>query len=109
MQDTNTELLKQRYLAQAEAQPSKEPEDQPEVEAKFGEAQTVTVTKNLYQRILALSVNLLVVGQLFVAMYFAAKEPDRMQPVFFSWFFSMLIPTLIGVFIVRRIIRAKCK
>ena len=81
----------------------------PEEQAKFGEAQTVNVTTNIYQRILALVVNLLLIVQLFIAMYFAAQSPDRFQPEFFSWFFRMLIPTLIGAYIVRRMIKARCK
>ena len=88
---------------------SEQPEESPDEQAKFGEAQAVSVTTNIYQRILALVVNLLLVVQLFVAMYFAAQQPDRFQPEFFSWFFRMLIPTLIGAFIAKRIIKARCK
>lgn len=70
----------------------------------MGEAERVEVAKGPARRILTIAVNLLVIGELFVAMYFAAKDPDTLTPVFYKVFFSLLVPTLVGAWAARRII-----
>lgn len=78
-------------------------------EPGWGEAQPVEITANLYRRILAIVANVLVLAEVFVAMYFAAQDMDEITPIFFKVFFSLLIPTIIGIIIARRVISARFK
>lgn len=47
----------------------------------------------LLHKVLVASVNLLMVGALFVAMYRASLSPDEFTPTFFATLFSLLLPT----------------
>ncbi|MDR2489206.1 MAG: hypothetical protein LBD42_06930 [Desulfovibrio sp.] len=78
-------------------------------EEALGEAQAVQLAYGLPRLLLTVATNLLVLGEVFIAMYFAAKNPDEITPVFFKLFFSMLLPTLILAFILKRIITLKGK
>ena len=75
-----------------------------EVQPGMGEAERVEVATGLPRRILTLTVNLLVISEVFVAMFFAAKDPDTLTPVFFKVFFSLLLPTIVGAWAARRLI-----
>lgn len=78
---------------------------QPDVqEAGMGEAQKVSLTSSPRLKLFALFINVLVLMELTVAMYFAAQDQDRLTPVFFKIFFSLLAPTIIVAIAGRRII-----
>jgi len=70
----------------------------------LGEAQQVSLSTNPRMRLFAFFINIIVVCEVFVAMYFASQEPDRLTPVFFKIFFALLIPTLVGAYFGRRLI-----
>lgn len=70
----------------------------------LGEAQQVSLTTSPRMRLFAFFINLVVVCEVFVAMYFAAQQPDRLTPVFFKIFFALLVPTLVGAYFGRRLI-----
>ncbi len=70
----------------------------------MGEAQKVSLTASPRLRLFALLINVLVVSELCVAMYFAQQTPDRLTPVFFKVFFSLLVPTLVAAVVGRRLI-----
>ncbi len=54
------------------------------------------------QLIAVILIDVLILTELFIAMYFAAQNPDELTPVFCKHFFSMFVPTLvIGLFSVR--------
>lgn len=73
-------------------------------EPGMGEAQNVSLTCSPRMRLFAILINVLVVTELFVAMYFAQQTPARLTPVFFKIFFSLLVPTLVVAFVGRRLI-----
>lgn len=73
-------------------------------EAAMGEAQKVSLTSSPRLRMFAVLINVLVVSELFVAMYFAQQTPVRLTPVFFKIFFSLLVPTLVAAYVGRRLI-----
>lgn len=73
-------------------------------EPGFGEAQKVSLSSDPRLRLLSIVINLLVVSELFIAMYFASQNPDTLTPTFFTIFFSLLIPTIIGAIVGRRLI-----
>jgi hypothetical protein len=77
---------------------------QPSEEGALGEARPFSLTDDPRLRLFALFINLLVVIELFVAMFFAARDPDNLTPVFFKLFFAMLTPTLVVAFVGRRVI-----
>jgi uncharacterized integral membrane protein len=77
---------------------------QPPEEGALGEARPFSLTDDPRLRLFALFINLLVVIELFVAMFFATRDPDNLTPVFFKLFFGMLAPTLIVAFVGRRVI-----
>lgn len=77
---------------------------QEHAEPAMGEAQKVSITCSPRMRIFAIGINILVITELTVAMYMASLQPDEFTPVFFKVFFSLLVPTLIGAFIGRRMI-----
>ena len=81
-------------------------EDSPELpsEGPIGEAQSVQVAHGLPRMLLTVAVNVLVLAEVFIAMYFAAKNPDEITPIFFKTLFSMLLPTLVLAFIAKRVI-----
>lgn len=73
-------------------------------ERGMGEAQKVSLTSSPRLKLFALFINILVISELFVAMYFANQTPARLTPVFFKIFFSLLLPTLLLAFAGRRLI-----
>jgi hypothetical protein len=70
----------------------------------FGGAEEVNLVSSTYQKILAVSANLLILIELTIAMFFAAKAGDDFQPVFLKIFFSMLIPTLVAWIIAKKLL-----
>ena len=84
----------------AEAAPS--PENA--AEGPIGEAQSVELAHGLPRMLLTITVNVLVLAEVFIAMYFAAQNPDEITPIFFKTLFSMLVPTLVLAFVAKRII-----
>ena len=70
----------------------------------IGEAQSVQLAFGLPRLLLTAIVNVLVLVEVFIAMYFAAKNPDEITPVFFKILFSMLLPTLVLAYVVKRIL-----
>lgn len=89
-------------MAQSTLQTKEIPQD-----TGYGSAQSASITTSLRLRIFALFVNLLVLSELCIAMYFAAQDMDNLTPVFFKVFFTLLIPTIIGTILVRRFIAAR--
>lgn len=73
-------------------------------EPAMGEAQKVSLSSNPRMRLFAVLINFLVISELCVAMYFAQQTPDRLTPVFFKVFFSLLVPTLVAAVVGRRLI-----
>lgn len=73
-------------------------------EPGMGEAQTVSITCSPRMRLFAIAINLMVLTELCIAMYFAAQDQTQLTPVFFKVFFSLLLPTLVIAFVGRRII-----
>lgn len=78
-------------------------------EAVYGGAQHVSVTSSFALRLLAVAVNVLVLAELCVAMYFGSQDMDNITPIFFKVFFSLLIPTIVGTIIMRRILSARIR
>lgn len=75
--------------------------------AVYGGAQHVSVTTSFSLRLLAVAVNILVLAELCVAMYYGSQDMDNITPIFFKVFFSLLIPTIVGTIILRRILSAR--
>lgn len=50
---------------------------------------------NFSQKIVIALVDIALIVELCVSMYFANQNPDRFTPLFMKYFFCMLIPTLI--------------
>lgn len=75
----------------------------------IGEAQAVRIASGLPRLLLTVTINALVLVEVFIAMYFAAKTPDEITPVFFKVLFSLLIPTLFLSFIAKRLISRREK
>jgi hypothetical protein len=75
----------------------------------MGAAQHVQMEFSRVHIIRVVLVNVLVLVELCVAMYFANENPDDFTPVFFKVFFSLLVPTLILASISKRFIRSKAK
>lgn len=73
-------------------------------DAVYGGAQHVSVSKNFASRVLAVVVNILVLAELCIAMYFGSQDMDNLTPIFFKVFFSLLIPTIIGTIFIRRLL-----
>lgn len=63
-----------------------------------------SIINNAKIRNLTIGVNLLLLIELCAAMFFAAKDPENLTPVFFSVFLPLLIPTIIGAIIAKRLI-----
>jgi hypothetical protein len=57
-------------------------------------------TMNVRQKIAVVVLDIAVLAELFVAMYFASRSGDSYTLIFFKYFFSMLIPTLLIAWIV---------
>lgn len=50
---------------------------------------------NIKQKIAIAAIDILILAELCISMYFAVKNPDNFTSVFFKVFLGMLIPTLI--------------
>ena len=63
-------------------------------------------TAFLLHKLLVVTVNCLMLGALFLAMYRAALTPDEFNPTFFKTIFALLLPTLAlgfaGKYLLRR-------
>lgn len=105
-QSLNQEMMTDMRLAEMGGMEASA-EDPAASQAAYGEAQHFEYTTSLSQKIFALVVNLLVLGELTIAMYFASKTPESMTPVFFKIFFGLLLPTLVGAIFVKRFINAR--
>lgn len=79
-----------------------QPTDEKSDERGIGEAQKVSLATSPRLRLFAMFINFLVVSEVFIAMYFAAQTPDKLTPIFFKIFFSLLVPTLALAFWGRR-------
>ena len=86
------------YSAEAVASPENA------AEGPIGEAQSVQLAHGLPRMLLTITVNVLVLAEVFIAMYFAAQNPDEITPIFFKTLFSMLLPTLVLAFVAKRVI-----
>lgn len=75
-----------------------------EQQSAMGEAQHVNLASSPRLRLFAVCINLLVILELCIAMYMASLDQSRLTPIFFKVFFSMLVPTLIGAAVGRRLI-----
>lgn len=59
---------------------------------------------NIKQKMAIGVIDILILAELCISMYFAVKNPDNFTLIFFKYFFGMLIPTLIiGKIIVKRL------
>lgn len=105
MQGSAVSSPSKAFSVQPDAAPKREylmPTDENNDERGLGEAQKVSLTTSPRLRLFAMIINILVVGEVAVAMYFASQTPDRLTPVFFKIFFSLLVPTLVLAFLGRR-------
>ncbi|MFH0994919.1 MAG: hypothetical protein V1844_05400 [Pseudomonadota bacterium] len=58
---------------------------------------------NLRQKIVVVTLDVLLLIELCIAMYFANLAPDAFTPTFVKTFFSLLLPTVLtGLFFLRR-------
>lgn len=73
-------------------------------EPGMGEAQKVSLSSSPRMKLFALAINVLVLLELTLSMYLASLDPDRLTPIFFKTFFTMLVPTIVFAFIGRRLI-----
>ena len=78
-------------------------------EGPIGEAQSVQLAHGLPRMLLTIAVNVLVLAEVFIAMYFAAQNPDEITPIFFKTLFSMLLPTLVLAFVAKRVIARRSR
>jgi hypothetical protein len=63
---------------------------------------------NTRQKIALMIVNLLLIVELCLGMYYGSKDPENLTPIFLKFFFGLMIPTfIIGRIIVRRLLRSK--
>ena len=82
-------------------------EDAPEEDAPMGAPQVVRTTISVPHLIRVTIINLLVLAELFFAVYKASQNPDEFTPVFFKVFFALFFPTLILGIVSKRFIRPK--
>jgi len=82
-------------------------ENLPEEEAPLGAPQVVQTTLSLPHLIRVAVINLLVLAELFFAVYKASQNPDEFTPVFYKVFFALFVPTLILGIVSKRFIRPK--
>jgi hypothetical protein len=50
---------------------------------------------NFRQKVAVAILDVVVIAQLCVSMYFAAQEPNNLTPVFLKSFLTMVVPTLL--------------
>jgi Ni/Fe-hydrogenase subunit HybB-like protein len=62
---------------------------------------------NFRQKVAVAVLDILVIGELCVSMYFASQDPDNLTPVFFKNFLCMVIPTLLLAKVVITRLRSK--
>ncbi len=59
---------------------------------------------NMRQKIAVVIIDVLILIELCVGMYFAVGDPDNFQSVFFKVFLGTFIPTIaLGIFIVKKL------
>jgi hypothetical protein len=59
---------------------------------------------NFKQKIVVITLDLLLLVELCIAMYFANLAPEAFTPTFVKTFFSLLLPTVLtGLFFLRRL------
>ena len=83
------------------------PEPVLEEDAPMGAPQLVQATISVPHLIRVGIINLLVLAELFFAMYMASQNPEEFTPVFFKVLFALLVPTLILGVVSKRFIRPK--
>lgn len=65
---------------------------------------------NIQQKIAVGVTDIAVLAELSVSLFLANKDLENFSSIFFKYFFSMLVPTLmIGVFSIRRLGTAECR
>ena len=50
---------------------------------------------NIQQKIVIIIMDILLITELCISMYFASQKPELLTPIFVKYFFSMAVPTLI--------------
>jgi hypothetical protein len=50
---------------------------------------------NVSRTMIVVGVNVLVIIELFISMYFAGQDPANLNSIFLKWFLCMAIPTLL--------------
>jgi hypothetical protein len=59
---------------------------------------------NLGQKLVIITLDVMLLVELCIAMYFANLAPDAFTPTFVKTFFSLLLPTVLtGLFFLRRL------
>ncbi len=59
---------------------------------------------NMKQKIAVVIIDVLIIAELCIAMYFAVRDPEDFNAVFFKVFLGMFIPTLaVGIPLVRKL------
>ncbi len=62
---------------------------------------------NFQQKIAVAVMDIALLVELCISMYFAQKNPENFTPVFFKYFLTMVIPTLILTRIVVKRLRSR--
>ena len=61
---------------------------------------------NLRQKITVAIMDVCILAEVCVAMFFASKDPENLTLVFVKYFFSMAVPTLIMARIAIKVLRS---
>lgn len=69
--------------------------------------ESVDLIQDIRQKLLAVAINLLVIIELFIAMYHASGNQEEFTPRFFTMFFSLLLPTLVLGWLTKRYLSLK--
>ncbi len=57
---------------------------------------------NVRQKIVVAVMDVFMIAEVFLAIYWAHQDPENFSPLFFKYFFAMLIPTLLLAWLVAR-------
>ncbi len=61
----------------------------------------VSIVQSKYGRLLPIVFNIMILAEVCVAMYFAAKQPEKLTEIFLSIFLTAFVITIISAWIVK--------
>ncbi len=62
---------------------------------------------NFRQKVAVIAMDVMIIAELCISIIFANQDVENFNPIFFKYFFSMLIPTLIIARIAVKRLRSK--